>query len=263
MKVLPNLFDSYSRQARLFPALLTIFSPLLTVLAWFPALLLTSLGSTLLTLATSCGLLYFMSSLARTRGKTTETRLLKEWGGWPTTHALRHRGRLDVHTRQRYHKFLAAHVPDLKIPTAVEAEPKKADAVYASAIKWLKERTRGGSFTLVEKENAQYGFRRNLRGMRSIGLALALAALAISLVAITASLPDLPRLATVENYKVLALIPSSVWAALTVDTLAILVFLFVVTDQWVLNGGEQYADAILTACDQLQIKSPASKMKKT
>jgi hypothetical protein len=81
-----SLFDNYGRQARLFPGLLTIFPSLLAVLAWFPALLLSSLGGTLLTLASSCGLLYALSSLARTKGKLVEERLLKDWGvGRPPT----------------------------------------------------------------------------------------------------------------------------------------------------------------------------------
>ena len=81
MEDLKNLFDSYGRQARLFPALLTVFAPLLTALAWFPDLLTSNVGSVLLTLATSCGLLYAGSSLARSKGHVVQTRLLKEWGG--------------------------------------------------------------------------------------------------------------------------------------------------------------------------------------
>jgi hypothetical protein len=33
---LSKLFDSYSRQARLFPGLLTLFPIILTAIAWFP-----------------------------------------------------------------------------------------------------------------------------------------------------------------------------------------------------------------------------------
>ncbi len=111
-----NLFDAYSRQARLFPGLLSIFPPLVTVLAWFPQLLLSNLGTTLLTLVTSCGLLYALGSLARTMGKSVEAQLLAEWGGWPTTIFLRHAGPLDPSTLGRYHGFLARNVPGIKFP---------------------------------------------------------------------------------------------------------------------------------------------------
>jgi hypothetical protein len=147
-----DLFDSYGRQARLFPGLLTIFPPLLASLAWFPELVTSSLGATLLTIASSCGLLYALSSFARTRGKQVEQRLLKEWGGWPTTILIRHSGTLDAHTRARYHQFFIKNVPGLQIPTAAmeASDLHSADAVYNSAVKWLKEQTRGKIFSLVE-----------------------------------------------------------------------------------------------------------------
>jgi hypothetical protein len=133
-----SLFDSYSRQARLFPGLLMVFPPLMVVLAWFPLLLLSNLGTTLLTLATSCGLLYALGSLARTLGKNVETRLLKEWGDWPTTINLRFSGPIEKPTLARYHGFLGRNVPGLAIPSEDEerANPAAADGVYASAVKW-------------------------------------------------------------------------------------------------------------------------------
>jgi hypothetical protein len=62
--------------------------------------------------------LYWLSSIARSRGKLVEQRLLQAWGGWPTTYLLRHSSRLDQHTRDRYHRYLAQHVPHLVLPTA-------------------------------------------------------------------------------------------------------------------------------------------------
>ena len=56
--------------------------------------------------------------------------------------------------------------------------------MYASAVKWLQERCRGKAFPLVEKENAEYGFRRNLRGLKPIGITACLVALLISALAI-------------------------------------------------------------------------------
>ena len=185
-----DLFDSYARQARLFPGRLTVFPPLTVVLAWFPMLLLSNLGTALLTLATSCGLLYALGSLARTLGKNVEARLLKEWGGWPTTINLRFSGPLERPTLTCYHGFLGRNVPGLTMPSEDEerANPGAADGVYASAVKWLKEETRKG-FPRVDKENAQYGFRRNLRGMKPIGILSCVAAVVFSLVAIVGRPP--------------------------------------------------------------------------
>lgn len=247
MEELKNLFDSYSRQARLFPAMLTVFAPLVTAMGWFPELITSNLGSTLVTIATSCGLLYWLSSVARSRGKAIEKRLLQKWGAWPTTLLLRHSGRLDRHTRARYHAFLSKSVPNLVLPTAQEEEKdqKGADLAYESSIKWLKERVRKG-FPLVEKENAQYGFRRNMRGMKPIALLSVVAAFLASLAAIAlqvASTPDVP------SFRNSATPP--IWGAVIFDFVVIVAWIFVVNDEWVRAGGEQYAEALLATCDKI------------
>jgi hypothetical protein len=257
---LSKLFDSYSRQARLFPGLLTLFPIILTAIAWFPRLVTSSWGATLVTLGTSCGLLYGLSVLSRSRGKKVEKRLLAEWGGWPTTIWLRHRDdNLPPPVRARYHAFFACNVPLYVTPTEQQeaADPKAADATYASAVKWLQERCRGKAFPLVEKENAEYGFRRNLRGLKPIGLAACFAALLISALAILwqcepllaafASLSAKPILAALLAVKPAAL------GAICVDIAAIVGWVAIVRDGWVRSAGDQYARALLACCDTLDV----------
>jgi hypothetical protein len=259
-----SLFDHYGRQARLFPALLTVFPPLLAVLAWFPWLLVSSLGATLLTLATSCGLLYALSSWARTKGKRVETRLLKKWGGWPTTILLRHSSSLDALTRSRYHGFLAAHVPGMVMPTAADQQnaPAAADAAYASSVMWLKERVRGKDFPMVDRENAQYGFRRNLRGLKWIGIFGCLLTAVVSLAAIAYQTPELENLVASRRWGELAnqlgTFGPSVWLATAVNVIGIVAWLLIVTYRWVWEGGLQYATALLATCDRLQQQAAGS-----
>ncbi|WP_315705074.1 MULTISPECIES: hypothetical protein [unclassified Bradyrhizobium] len=253
MEELKSLFDSYSRQARLFPALLTVLAPLVTALAWFPELLTSHIGSALLTVASSCGLLYALSSVARSRGKTVERRLLAQWGAWPTTYLLRHSSRLDPHTRGRYHVYFSTNVPGLTLPTpqAEARDPRAADLIYDSAIKWLKEKARKNS-PLVDKENAQYGFRRNMRGMKAIALSGVIAALAASLLAVGLNVAQTADLASAQQVFV-ALRKAgnpAIWAAIAFNIVAAIAWFAVVTDDWVRSGGEQYAEAILATCDQ-------------
>lgn len=251
---LKGLFDSYSRQARLFPALLTIFAPLVTALAWFPELLSSSIGSTLLTIATSCGLLYWLSSIARSRGKVVEKRLLAEWGGWPTTYLLRHNSRFDKHTRGRYHSYLGQNVPGLVMPTAAQelADPRGADDIYTSATKWLKEHVRKTA-PLVDKENAQYGFRRNMRGMKVFGLLGALIALLTSLAAIGIQVDSWPT-ATSEVKPFIAELRKAaspaVWGVVVFDFVAVIAWAAAVTDSWVKAAAEQYAEALFSTCER-------------
>jgi hypothetical protein len=255
---LSKLFDSYSRQARLFPGLLTLFPIILTAIAWFPRLVTSSCGATLVTLGTSCGILYGLSVLSRSRGKKMEKRLLAEWGGWPTTIWLRHRDdNLPSPVRARYHAFFARNVPLFVAPTEQQelADPKAADAMYASAVKWLQERCRGKAFPLVEKENAEYGFRRNLRGLKPIGLTACFAALLISALAILwQNEPLLPALASLSARPLLAVLSAvkpTALGAICVDIAAIVGWIAIARDGWVRSAGDQYARALLACCDTL------------
>ncbi|MFD1983324.1 hypothetical protein ACFSOZ_11665 [Mesorhizobium newzealandense] len=262
-----QMFDGYGRQARLFPGLLTIFPPLLAVMAWFPWLILSSVAATLLTIATSCGLLYALGSWARTKGRRIEPGLRKRWGGWPTTILLRHTSELDVHTRKRYHAFLGGAVPDLPaFPTAEQeaADPAAANSVYDSAVIWLKERARGKEFAMVNRENAQYGFRRNLRGLKPIGITACVITLLASVGAIIYSNPGFIDLIQAHAWRaaitVLTPLGPAVLSAMAVNAFAILIWIFVVSNRWVYEAGIQYATALLATCDKVQLQqTPAAR----
>ena len=65
---------------------------------------------------------------------------------------------------------------EIPLPTAQEEEacPEWADAKYAEAVRALRDATRdGGRFPLVFAENVSYGFRRNLWGLKPIGMPIA------------------------------------------------------------------------------------------
>src|SRR6266481_2205663 len=156
-----QLFDAYSRQARLYPALLVVLPPLLMTISMAPAIL--NFGEIIVAILVACGLLYFLSDFARTRGKRLEKVLLQEWGGWPSTAWLRHSDdHLTADVKRSYHEFLSRQASIGLLPTPEEelANPKAADERYARSVMWLKEQCRGKDFSLVEKENANYGFRR-------------------------------------------------------------------------------------------------------
>jgi hypothetical protein len=54
--------------------------------------------------------------------------------------------------------------------------PQKADEVYEAAVRYLISRTRDtNTFRLIYLENCHYGFRRNMLGMRNIGLTVSVA----------------------------------------------------------------------------------------
>lgn len=250
------LSDGYAKKARLYPGLITLFPPLLTLIAWFPGVITSSLGATLLTLISSCGILYALSVLARSQGKKVEGRLLKKWGAFPTTIWLRHSDTaLHPQTKKRYHAYLMKNVPELILPdvNTESSSPADADGAYGSAVQWLKERCRGDS-PLVEKENIEYGFRRNLRGMKWIGLLAALSAFLFSIGAII--LQNVSEVSfsieTVMQFaEGIANSPPPVVGATLIDALSIFGWTLFVNDRWVTGASEQYARALLAECDRL------------
>jgi len=251
-----KMFDSYNRQARLYPALLTFLPAILVLIVWFPALLLEDTKGVLLTLAGSTGLTFFMSDVARTRGRRLELRLLKQWGGWPTTLWLRHKdAHLDASTKQRYHAFLSGGRTNLVFPTANEeqANPDHADSVYSSAVLWLKEQCRGDQFPLVEKENITYGFRRNLAGMKPIGISVCYGALTVSIAGIGVAVYGDPQL-SISGYlsKSWAINYPGILGATLFAALCLTAWIIVVRDDWVRDASDQYARALLANCDTLK-----------
>jgi hypothetical protein len=97
-------------------------------------------------------------------------------GRLATTKLLRHRDiSIDAPTKARYHRALGNSVPGLKMPTPADelAHPETADAVYRSVTRRLAEARRGPNFPMISYENASYGFRRNMLGLKPIAIVLA------------------------------------------------------------------------------------------
>lgn len=244
-----RLFDTYNRQARLYPALLTVLPVVVVVLAAFPQILTNGIGTALIAVAVTSGLIFFLSDIGRTLGKRLERTLLGKWGGWPTTIWLRHASEhLVSATKSRYHAFLQCQVPGIALPTReMEAQDTKAaDEAYASAVEWLKERCRGKKFPLVEKENASYGFRRNLRGLKPIGLVVSSLALVTSVYLLVLGL-ERPW-----SFQSVASVSPTVAGAAVFAFLALAGWSFFVTPAWVRQGGDAYARALLACCDSLE-----------
>ena len=235
-----DVLDAYTWEARLQPALLTLFPLFVTMAVWTPALY--GLAGGLVGLAIACGAVVYLAHIARERGRRVEGRLFVAWGGKSTIRWLRHRDdALDRHTKSRYHEYFARNVPGWRAPTPEDeaADPDRSDALYDSAVRWLREQTRDRKrFALIFKENVSYGFRRNLFGLRPLGLAVA-------------------GLCVVGNGAVLyyelagdeTSISVTGVASLVVSVLATAGWTFVVKPSWVRDAAEAYARALLSSCD--------------
>ena len=126
---------------------------------------------------------YFMSQVASDFGKRLEPALWDSWGGPPTTRFLRHDNEeFNPATRARVHAQLRAL--GLRVPTVEEekADRPRALQLYASTVDELCRLTRDipERFALVYKGNTEYGFRRNLLGLKKGALTIAVLALTAS-----------------------------------------------------------------------------------
>lgn len=175
--------DVYVWQARRSAVMLTALSPALAIFAWFPrfdwALLLPPL--------TFFGAFALITQVGRDRGSQKQNRLYDLWGGKPTTVMLRHRDTpLDPTALALLHAALA-QVTGVPAPSKRKeaGSPDAADKVYEEYVRYLRDSTRDREkYPRVFEELVNYGFRRNLWGLKPVGLSLAVLASAAGLGAV-------------------------------------------------------------------------------
>ena len=240
-----TMLDAYTTRARLWPALLVALPLGLTTLALLPgdfrgwdvlwSLIVFSGGTALL------------AEIGRDFGKKKEPRLFHLWGGKPTTQMLRHRDAPDKTALKYWHSQLEQLIPGLKLPTPEEEKrnPLEADQLYERCIDFLRGQTRDKKkFPLIFEENCNYGLRRNLWGMRPLGIAIS----SLSVVAI--------GVVIAFNYFIEALPPSPMEVVCgSVSLFLLLGWIILFTPKWVRIPAEAYAQRLLESCDSINSRS--------
>lgn len=236
-----KLVDAYTARARLLPGLLTVLPISVTVYAWHPGDLLSwnSLGA----LITGFGGMILLSFIARDLGKHSEARLFKKWGGRPTELGLMHSGPMDPILRQRRHAALRGVFPEVPLPTAKEerANPTQAQQRFAALITLMISHCRNKrKFPLLFEEECNYGFRRNMYGMRVTGMLLSGGTtIALGLLLFIA-------FSLRQRVDVIAVAVEGVNVAM------LLVWLFWVNETTVRRGADLYADRMFEAIDTIR-----------
>lgn len=232
--------DAYVWRARFQPALLVILPGALAGIAWFTGADTwpQALGSILV----FAGVPTLLAELGRDRGKRMEVDLFRAWGGKPTTCALRWRSAENPVILERRHRKLQELLPDVQLPTLEEEveDPDRADQVYEACAAFLRERTRDRSqFRLIFAENCSYGFRRNLWGMKPIGVVVSCVGLLTSVLGAV--------LAKAQGSEVVYVHLIAALGGLGM----LIAWAFLITPSWVRTPAESYAARLLGACDQL------------
>ena len=238
------MFDNYSLKARYYPVII-LFLPIV-VLGFFYSQQFESVFHFLGSVGVVGALTYLFSQLGRDQGKRKESLLWNSWGGAPTIQLLRLQdSHLDTHTKHRYHQKLqqlcgASVSPDVDLETN---HPEKADDIYRSWTKYLISQTRDTKkFSLLYKENVNYGFRRNLWGLRSFAILLAIGLLVGNYFFWSLKLNEFNP----------ALFPNSFLYSSIAIGIIILFWLLIVNKTWVKLVAFSYAERLCECVDNLQ-----------
>lgn len=233
--MLKDIFDEYSLKARVTPALLVLLPALISVAVWLP--MLYNAGKALIGLLVSCGIVVVLANFARENGKKIEKTLWQKWGGAPATMALHHgTGPIDKPSKDRYHQFLESKINNWKIPSPAEEKenPRLVFEMFNTAISWLKEQTRDkNKFPLVFAENINYGFRRNVLGLKPIGIFICLICVFLN------------------AWLCYGNLCAQGVATFLVCLLLLVWWLAVVSGQWVKKAADEYSNKLLASCDLL------------
>lgn len=233
--------DHYEVRARLYPGLLVLLPVLLGGIALgadeMPVV------STALGVVVAAGGPFVLTSVVRERGNATQTRLFAKWGGPPTTQLLQltEEGSDLVVERRRAR---IEKVTGVRLPTKVDLEndPGATREKYAEAVATIRSLTRDQNrFPLVYGENVNYGFARNCRGVRSLGIGTSV--LAGAACASAAGLIATDQLGNVS-------LGLSV-AGLAAAAVCCLCWMMLATDGWVRTAAGRYARELFASLDLL------------
>ena len=132
-----------------------------------------------------------------------------------------------------------------------QANPERADELYRSASNYLREHTRDTTiYPLIFKENVAYGFARNIRAFKSLGIFITVSSLLVSLVVIY---PDATTLGSMSPRLVIQEISFPYLGLIAIHLSMLWVWIFLVTANWVKLRGFAYAKRLYSACEKITV----------
>ncbi len=246
-------FTQYTYKARIQPAFLTVLPLGILLLAWSPGESIPA--GTLWSLVTAAGGMTIMAHFGRDLGRRKQPDLWNKWGGAPTTKLLRFSGNanreLMLRRRTKLEQLFGRNLPTEEDEFQ---DRQNADLQYVSAIAYLLEVTRDPQrFPLVLEENINYGFRRNLWGLKPFGLVFAGIALAGTLALVVLGLGTGPPEASI--YQRLITSPDAILVlrlvGVLINAVALGLWLVLVGTEWVKTPADAFADRLLGSIDSL------------
>lgn len=230
--------DAYARRARIAPAVVVAMP--LVVLAAATAFIHLQLAGGVTIIAGAY--LVLVEQLSRDAGRRIQDGLWEAWGGSPTLRRFRYAGSSSVPATDRLHRQTSDLV-GWELPTQAEEEAAAtaADGEYNRATAQIRDRIHNHPdpkrFSMLQKENANYGFRRNLVGLRGWGIVASLAGLVAVVIALVSE-------GSYAHRAGVAAVPVG-YSAVS------LIFFVLLPADWPRLPGEEYADRLVGAIQTL------------
>jgi len=246
------ILDAYTRRARLIPGLIVVLpvAVAVTALGLQGQPVVAAVGGLLMSL----GGPFVLASVVRTQGLALQDRLFAEWGGAPTTQALRNRGNAWPDAQRLLWRAAVGQATEVLLPNEHDeaANSLLADGTYESAVARLRALERDKrKFPLVFEENRNFGYERNLLGMRPSGLVIAVAAaIAMLVIGVLSELHDVNNLSA-----------TSLFVAAAVDAAIALFWLLVPSKSRTLLVARRYAERLLEGATELAAQRVQSEAK--
>ena len=239
MSSLDTIIDRYTFQTRLLPVFITLLPVSAFVIAIFPNEL-TLLGA-VAGVATSMGLPALLSHIGRDNGQKKEPQLFAMWGGVPSNLMLSYQNStFDKNSLERYRAKIA-DLMNITLPSHHDEAKNYTDAMesYQSCTNFLRERTRNTkTFALLFSENINYGFRRNLWGLKPVGVTIA------AVFAVASSVVLYVDVITESPYIVSSI--ATVFCFLLIGA-----WVLIIKPEWVKVPAQAYAERLIASCENI------------
>jgi hypothetical protein len=233
--------DKYSLNARIYPMII-IFLPIVIIgLAY--SVEYQTLQQSLSAFGGTAALTYLLSNLGRDQGKKKERLLWESWGGAPTSQLFCYKNlMIDKLTKDRYHSRMEELSNLDERIDYINASTETLNEVYKSWTKLLIAKTRDtNKFPLIFIELISYGFRRNIWGLKPIGVVLTCLGIAGNYVYQSLNY----GWSEFTNYSLAFYVSEAALVML------LLTWFFVVNKEWVRIPAFGYAERLLEAIDKL------------
>lgn len=228
-----KIYDAYNLRVRISVGIIVLAPLVLSLYLLVPGT--RSISFTAIIIAVSFGMCNLMISLSRYHGRESLRKCFPEL--LPAQQMLLPEDNsIDAITKERYHKFLSSKINNLSF----SRDNNHVESSCNSAVNWLISQTRDAQkFPLIKEESINFGFAKNLYGLKKIGIIISSILLVVETTALFVKI----------MYSLDFLEFSCITTSIVISLSYLLMWIFIINKKWVIDSGKKYAKALLSSCD--------------